>query len=131
MGIFLGILKSILDFILSYWKQIAIAVLIGFLIYFIYNKGYQEGYVNRTQFYEKINAENHKNLIKKIDSLESTANTLVDTANKNQQALGKDLTTILVTVKNKKLTVVNKDGECIPSKDFIETYNNITIRGNK
>lgn len=127
----LSILKKLLDFVLSYWKQIAVVILVGILLYAVDQRGYSRAYNERTQYYEKINKENHATLVSKIDSIEKTANSLVTNSTKAQQSLNSDLNTILNTVKSKKFTVTTKDGECKPSKDFIDAYNNLTIRGNK
>lgn len=127
----LGGLKALLDFVLSYWKQIAIVILIGIALYQVYNFGYQRAYNDRTTYYEAINAENNRKVIEKIDSIEKTANTLTTNVVHQQESLDKGIASIITSVKNKKFSVLNDKGECIPSKDFIDAYNAVTVRGNQ
>ena len=124
-------LKVLLDFVLSYWKQIAIVILLGIAVYQVYSYGYSKAYADRTSYYEAIAAENNKKVIEKIDSIEKTANSVMDNTVKQQQSLDKGINEIINSVKKKKFAVINDKGECIPSKDFIDAYNALTVRGNQ
>ena len=124
------ILHLVKNFVLKYWKYIALAVALIAVYSFVYNQGYSSAYKNRTDYYEKtINAHNQQ-VINKLDSIEKLAINEADKNAKNKVALVEDLTAITQAIKNKK-TYVIKNGECNPSKEFLDSYNSIILRGNQ
>jgi hypothetical protein len=82
------------------------------------------------EHYEKIRAEDRNTLIKKIDGLETLSISLSKDVINKQTKLGKDLNILTSDIKNKKSFEI-KNGECVPSEDFINTFNAVINRANQ
>lgn len=126
-----------LFFLRSYWKHILIVVVVIAISAFMYKKVYNIGYsAANVECAEKIALYEQKMTLYKtalddrIKLLEETAITLVNESLDARKSLKKDYSTILATVKNKPLTVIEKDN-CKPSPDFIRVYNEAVNRANK
>ncbi len=127
MTIFFSLIKN---FLLKFWKEILI-VIVAILVYtFIYNKGYDNAYKERTQYYESVLKKNHEELVTKLDTLETESSILSNTTRKNHDKLVGDLTSLTKDMKSKNLYIV-KNGECVPSEDFSMTFNSIISRANR
>jgi hypothetical protein len=120
----------ILLFLKTYFRQIAFIIILGIAILAIYNKGYQSGYNNRVVHYEKIRAEDRNILISKIDNLEALSIGMSKDVVRKQIKLSKDLNTLTLDIKNNKSFDV-KNGECVPSEYFINTFNSVINRANQ
>lgn len=120
----------ILLFLKKYLKEIIALIIIGVLFYSFYSYSYQRGYDNRVQFYEKQRKEDFLVLNEKIDKLEGMSSNLGKQIKDNQVGLTEDLDKITANVKNIKSFVI-KNGECVPSQEFLDSFNNIILRGNK
>jgi hypothetical protein len=120
----------ILLFLKTYFRQIAFIIILGIAILAIYNKGYQSGYNNRVVHYEKIRAEDRNILISKIDNLEALSIGISKDVVRKQIKLSKDLNTLTLDIKNNKSFDV-KNGECVPSEYFINTFNSVMNRANQ
>jgi hypothetical protein len=119
---FLTILKE-------YWRQILYVLIVAFVLGWMYTKGYDTAYQDRTNHYEKIRAEEINKLNLKIDNLENLSNELATQGTINQNIISRDLNNV---VKNlpKSVPFIIKNGECVPSENFIDTFNSIITRGN-
>jgi hypothetical protein len=119
---FLTILKE-------YWRQIIYVLVVAFVLAWVYTKGYDSAYQNRTIYYEGIRAEEMAKLNSKIDNLENLSNELATQSAISQNIITRDLNNV---VKNlpKSIPFIVKNGECIPSENFIDTFNSIITRGN-
>ena len=113
----------------KYWQQIIIVALVAAAIFSIYNYGYSRGYQNRVYHYEEIAKKDFLNLNKKIDGVETLASTLSIQVQKGQNITINDLNKITSDLKSKKFSIL-KNGECVPSEDFINTFNAVIDRGN-
>lgn len=120
----------ILLFLKTYFRQIAFIIILGISILAIYNKGYQSGYNNRVVYYEKIRAEDRNILISKIDNLEALSIGMSKDVVRKQIKLSKDLNTLTLDIKNNKSFDL-KNGECVPSEYFINTFNSVINRANQ
>ena len=114
----------------QYWKYIAIVLALVVAYLAVYNQGYSKAYARATEQYNQQLLERNRLLIEKLDSIEALA--IKEEAKNNQQQtkLAKDLNQINLAIKNKTLTT-EKNGECIPSQDFLDSYNSIILRGNQ
>jgi hypothetical protein len=119
---FLTILKE-------YWRQIIYVLVVAFVLAWVYSKGYDSAYQNRTSYYEGIRAAEMAKLNSKIDNLENLSNELATQGAISQNKITRDLNNV---VKNlpKSVPFIVKNGECIPSENFIDTFNSIITRGN-
>lgn len=98
--------------------------------YSIYSKGYDAAYQERTAYYNQQLLDNNKQLVKVLDSVEKLA-LVLDTKNTaHYKQLAQDLNKIYDTAKTKPLTNT-KNGECVPSQEFLDSYNSIILRGNQ
>ena len=120
----------IILFLKTYFRQIAFIIILAIAILAIYNKGYQAGYNNRVVHYEKIRAEDRNILISKIDNLEALSIGMSKDVVRKQIKLSKDLNTLTLDIKNNKSFDV-KNGECVPSEYFINTFNSVINRANQ
>jgi hypothetical protein len=119
---FLTILKE-------YWRQIIYVLVVAFVLAWVYSKGYDSAYQNRTSYYEDIRATEMAKLNLKIDNLENLSNELATQGAISQNIITRDLNNV---VKNlpKSIPFIVKNGECVPSENFIDTFNSIITRGN-
>lgn len=122
----------VLMFLKSYWKQLVIILVISIAAYFIYNKVYTAGYNAAAVVYAKKMEEYNIKLDGRIAGLEEASNVLVTEAIESRKSIKKDFNTILASIKNKPLYVVNNvTGECAPSADLVRVYNEAVDRANQ
>lgn len=107
-----------------------IGLIATFGVYSVYAKIKQIGYDEAEQKYSQIIKDYETNVNKKINSIETLANTLVLENRENSLLLAADVGAILTKVKGKTLTVV-KNGECTPSQTFSDTFVEINKRANQ
>jgi hypothetical protein len=117
-------------FLLKYRKVIATIAIIAGLTFMVYNHGYSQGYQNRVSYYEEVNKQNFLALNTKIDRVEGLSTTLSLQVQYGNADTKKDLNKITTDIKNKKFSIL-KNGECVPSEDFINTFNAVINRGNQ
>lgn len=112
-----------------YWKQLAFIAILGFAIYTVYNQGYTAAYKDRTSYYEAIRTVELNKLNAKIDNLEMLSVDLATQGSISQTVLSRDLNKLTQNL-SKKVPFIIKNGECTPSQDFINTFNEVIARGN-
>lgn len=122
-------MRIILTFLLKNWKSIVSCLALLFALFFVYNYVYQRGVDATTITYEAKLKAQQELLDKRIASLEETSSQLVEQGKTNNAAVKQDLNKILAAAKNKPLVVL-KNGECNPSKTFLDSWNQINLRGN-
>ena len=116
--------------LLKNWKNIVKVLAILLSLFFVYNYIYQRGVEATTVVYEaKIKAQQEQ-LDKQIATLEKNSTLLVEQSNLNSAMVKKDLNKILAAAKTKPL-VIYKNGECSPSQTFLDSWNQINLRGNQ
>ena len=116
--------------LLKNWKNIVKVLAILLSLFFVYNYIYQRGVEATTVVYEaKIKAQQEQ-LDKQIASIEKNSILLVEQGNLNSAMVKKDLNKILAAAKTKPL-VIYKNGECSPSQTFLDSWNQINLRGNQ
>lgn len=120
----------ILALLKKYWKYIVLAIALVVIYWAIYNQGYNSAYSERTEYYNAKLVKDNKTLITKLDAIESLALSEDFNNKKNHDSLVADLSKLNTAIKNKQLTTL-KNGECVPSKEFLDSYNSIILRGNK
>lgn len=108
----------------------AILALLTFGYQYVKHTGYTEGYGVAEAKYELIIKDYNQKIQDKLTNIESTSNTLAEDSRKSSEALSKDVTAILVNTKGKTLTII-KNGECIPSETFSNTFREINVRTNQ
>ncbi len=113
-----------------YWKQIAFAAILALAVFTVYNRGYDAAYKDRTSYYDNLRAGELNQLNTKIDNIEALSNELATQNTLNQNLLSKDLNSLTKNL-SKTTPFIIKNGDCIPSEDFINTFNSIIARGNQ
>lgn len=114
-------------------KLVIISVVItaaGTLVHAGYAKikdiGYQEAQVK----YEKIIKTHEDGVNKKIQEIIDTTSLLVSENRATSASLSTDISVIMKGIKGKTLTIV-KDGKCVPSPEFLNTFDTVNKRVNK
>lgn len=117
-------------FLKLFWKQIALVLLVLGGLVAVYERGHYDGYEKAEVKYVKmINDETIKTNTK-ITAIEANSNTLVTESRIANEILAKDIKGILFGIKGKTLTIV-KDGGCLPTQTFSDTFNTVNKRVNQ
>lgn len=115
---------------LKYWKElIAIAAIISGL-FFVYNYIEQIGYDRATVIYKKEIQGYNDRLDKRIDNIEKNSDALVTNAINSKDQYSKEFKAILQATKGKPTFIV-QNGTCLPSKDFMDGFNEAIKRANQ
>lgn len=93
-----------------------------------YNKAGIECSEARVRF-EAERQEFNKKIFEKIDQLYALSKDLAQAHSIKQQEIKNDIERLRKSAMNKELVII-KDGKCILSKDFMDTYNAIISKGN-
>lgn len=114
----------------KYWRTIASCLAILLALMFVYNIIYQRGVVATTITYEAKLAAQQALLDTHIAQIEQNSTLLIKQNETAAKATRQDLAKILAAAKAKPL-VVYKNGECSPSQTFLDSWNQINLRGNQ
>lgn len=112
----------LLTILSKYWKHLVIVLAITSASFFIYNYIYSRGF-------DEANIECAARMKEYTDKLDARIAELVDLSKQKSEEeakrallLKQDLNKLLVLSKQKPLTII-KEGKCLPSETFVETYN--------
>ena len=108
-------------------KGIVAAIVISMVTglgYLGYSKVKNIGYVEAETKYLKVIEEHNIAVAAKIDSLEKSSNELISVYTKSNSELTKTVNKVVYGLKGKTLTIV-KNGECLPTKTFSDSFNEI------
>lgn len=114
-------------------KLLAIAGVISLastLGYLGYSKVKHIGYLEAETKYVKILAEQNRAIDEKIVQLEKSSRALVDITEKNNIKLTENIGLIVLGLNGKTLTVI-KDGKCIPTKEFSDSFGKLNSAVNQ
>lgn len=116
-------------------------------VWYAYNYAYQQGFSagvdkatskcesEKATFQQKIaNYETERSallnkILEKIGELHTLSKDLADEHARRQQEIKDDIDRIRRLANSKQLVVI-KDGKCVLSKDFVDTYNSMISKGN-
>lgn len=116
--------------LLKYWKEfIAILAIVGGLSFAYYHVE-QKGYDRAVVVYEKKIQEYNDKLDQRIGNIEKNSDALVTSAMNSKEQYAKDFKAILNAAKGKPTYIVQK-GNCLPSPDFIESFNAAIRKANE
>ena len=110
--------------------RIAGAAAIALALYLGYAHIKSIGYAEASVVYEQKIRAYEDGINKKIDTIQALSTSLVVNTTINNDLLAKDVSGILDRVKGKPLVIV-KNGECVPSQTFSDTFNQINKRTNE
>ena len=99
-------------------STLALAVSLGSLGY---SKVKQIGYTEAETKYVKIIEDNNKAISLKITDLEKASRSLVQVTEANNAVLTQNIGKIVLGLNGKTLTII-KDGKCIPTKEFSDSF---------
>ena len=112
----------VLLFLKNYWKQLVMTIVIAGASYFVYDYIYDKGA-------REANLECAERMQEYREGLESKIQEVIDLSKLNSameieraKALKEDLGKLFALTKNKPLTII-KEGKCVPSEVFVDTYN--------
>ena len=106
---------------------LAAAISVG--IYAGYSHIKQIGYNEAEAKYTQIMHQYETDVNKKIDTIVAMSNSLATINQANNEQLTNDISAILSKVKGKQLVVV-KNGECVPSQTFSDSFGQINKQVN-
>jgi len=116
---------------LRYWKQIAAITAIVLACFFVYKYIYDIGYkAAEVHYTEKIKAYEDR-VDQRIQQIQSGSTVLIEQVLLSRQATKRELTQVLLAVKDKPLYRVDPTGKCQLSEDFIAAYNEGINKVNK
>lgn len=114
-----------------YWKEILlISLVISIGSCTGYNKVKAIGYDEAATKYEAIISEQKQLIDTKLLNVEKLATTLAVESKYANENLSKDIKTITKGINGKTLTIV-KDGECLPTPTFSDSFVLINARTNE
>ena len=114
-----------LRLLLKSWKEIALIIALASLYYTIYNMGVTHEKQNTVKILQKIADDNQK----QIEILESNISKYVEMSNTATIKTSANLDKIANDVKSKPMTII-KNGNCIPSDDFKNSFGKLISEGN-
>lgn len=109
----------------KFWKEILLAALVAVSGYFIYDKIYAYAEHKTAVKYEEKWADYNKALDTRIKTLEDLSQSLYDQNEQKAKKLDVSLAALLLKYKNIQLYTITNDGKCVPSKEFLDSYNAI------
>ena len=104
--------------------------LISALSYFTFSYVKQLGYVEAETKYTKIIAEHNKAIALRISELEKSSRELVVLTESNNTKLTQNIGQIVLGLNGKTLTVI-KDGKCVPTKEFSDSFGKLNSAVNQ
>ena len=118
----------LLNLLSNYWKQILFVLLLVTVVTMGYKHIYNLGVTDTNALWEVKMVKVEEFRSTQISQIEGFSKTTLQQILINNDKTSSDLKLILNKVKGKPLTNVP---DCIPSDEFISTYNDIHSRGNK
>lgn len=116
--------------LLKYWKElVAIFAIVGGLAFAYYHVE-QTGYNRAVVVYEKKIQDYNDKLDRRIDNIEKNSDALVMNAINSKDQYSKEFKAILAAAKGKPTYIV-QNGNCLPSQDFVNTYNAAIRKANE
>lgn len=117
-------------FLVLYWKQLLLSIIIAGGSYFVYEKVKDIGY-QQAKTEDAVVIKNYEDaIVKKINAIQLTSTTLASESRDNALILTSSINTILKATKGKSLVIV-KDGGCVPSQTFSDTFNKVNKQVNE
>ncbi len=113
-----------------YWKEGLIALLLAITITYTYDKLVGIGYERAIQQHKEYVDEYNKKLDGRINNLEGFSSYLIKQNEVYNVKLNEDLNKILVASRKGPL-VIQKEGKCTLSSNFIDSYNSVIDRANQ
>ena len=120
---------TILLLLKKFWKELAIVIIIAGLSYKAYDYVYDKATIEANKQCTKTMKEYTDKLDIRISELVIASKDASAISKERAEALKQDLDKLFKLTKNKPLTII-KEGKCIPSPVFIETYNTAIDRIN-
>jgi hypothetical protein len=114
-------------------KWIAGGILLAALsggVYLVEQKIESRGYAKAEAKYTLIIDKYNKDVASKIDTIYTNSGILVAKGDENTLKLTKDISKIVSNLKGKTLTVI-KNGECVPTSTFSDSFSEINKRANQ
>lgn len=113
----------ILPFLKAFWKPIALAIAIGVLVFFIYERGVSNGREACEEDHKLLEQKRDKAVNNKIDDLAKGSTEAANQAKLSTNQINANIKKLLEGQKGP--LVIYKDGNCEPTKSFIDTANSM------
>lgn len=107
-----------------------VLALAGSFGYLGYYKVKQIGYAEAEAKYTTVIAENNRVIGEKITELEKSSRALVALTESNNTELTQNIGKIVLGLNGKTLTII-KDGKCVPTKEFSDSFGRLNSEVNQ
>lgn len=114
----------------KYWKHLLGGLLLVVALYSGFITIKTIGYNEAMQICNENTTKYEKDIANKTKAIEVMSNVLLEQQKLSTVELNKNINVILQGVKAKPLTII-KNGECIPSKEFSDSFSEINRRVNE
>jgi hypothetical protein len=114
----------------TYWKQIVVITLITICSYLVYNKIYSIGYTAASFKCEERFKDYNSKLDTHIKTLEEASSKLASSNLEYKGKVEKGIKDIISAKANQPTTVI-VNGECKPSTEFTNTFNEVVKKANE
>ncbi len=114
----------------KYWKQIVVAIAITIACYIVYDYIYDKGFMASEVACQKRMEEYKIDLDKRIKDLVDMSEAQNKARQQNADSIKADLDKIYRASRAKPLTII-KEGKCLPSENFIDSFNAAIDRVNQ
>lgn len=122
-------LPILLDILKKCWRPVTEVILVLVLLCFLYFHVKDIGYNEAKVKYEKEIAEYNKKLDDHISTIERNSTILVQNQADTQSKLDAGIDQIISVAGKKPLYIVKQD-KCIPSQNFLDSYNDVINKAN-
>ena len=109
---------------------VIVAALLGGFVYSAYNWAFNAGYDKASLHYASIVDKQEKAIDAKLEKLFVVSSQLVAQTASKQQQLDKALSTIAMNASKKPL-VIYKEGACVPTETFLDSFSEINLTANQ
>lgn len=123
-------ISIVLMFFKTFWREAIVVLLVSGILYTGYYKVKDIGYKQANLECSQRMTEFNNSLDKLIVAIETNSTALIKESVESRVILKKDISNILSTIRNKPLFVIDQ-GKCMPSENFIDTYNQVIDRVNQ
>ncbi len=122
-------LTAVLIFLRTFWKPIAIVLVVGGLLFYTYEKGVTHGKEICEEKHLLIEQKRDETVNAKIDKLASGSIEIANANKASAAAINSQIAKLSKDIKNP--VVIYKDGKCLPTEQFVGTFNSINGKANE
>lgn len=115
------------------WQPLAIIIIVGGIFTWVFQSGVSSGKKDAEAVYLQENKDRDKKINDSIEKLAIGSAKIAENGKLTSTRINKKIQALSDDVKNninKEPLVIYKEGNCVPSKSFVDTMNRITEEAN-